>query len=183
MIEAGCCSSSRTSGTWWREDDAYADLTRTVRQFLAAPAMRTSAAATRGAPSPAGAARPACGWRSKIPTSKATRSCSRPRGAPDASGAGTLHYATQVSSGPPSFVVFGARTSRPDPSAIHRKPAPGGVPSRGVPITVRTVPGDADREQLHSDSNGTWRSLVAHRSGGPGVAGSSPAVPTDGRTW
>lgn len=27
-------------------------------------------------------------------------------------------------------------------------------------------------------SHGTWRSLAAHWSGGPGVAGSNPAVPT-----
>ena len=125
------------------QDDAYADLTRTVRQFLAAPVMRTSAAADEGCT----VSRRCCSTcmrvaTSKIPTSKVNEVVQQAqRERPTPRRTGTLHYATQVSSGPPSFVIFGG-ANEPDPSyrryienrlraAFHLE---------GVPIRVRYRP-------------------------------------------
>ena len=35
------------------------------------------------------------------------------------------------------------------------------------------------REQPRELNNGMWRSLVAHLTGGQGVAGSNPVIPTE----
>ena len=125
------------------KDDAYADLTRTVRQFLAAPVMRTSAGTGRGVHRlPPVLLDLHARWRSKIPTSKVNEVVQQAqRERPTPRRAGTLHYATQVSSGPPSFVIFGG-ANEPDPSyrryidnrlraAFHLE---------GVPIRVRYRP-------------------------------------------
>ena len=132
-------------------------------------------------------------WTSRVVTSKVNDVIQRAqRERPTPRNAGTLHYATQVSTGPPSFVVFGG-ANQPDPSYrryienrlrrdFHLGRALRADDHTSIsPGTTRRRPGAAG--ERYTLAHGTWRSLVAHRSGGPGVAGSSPAVPTDGLTW
>ena len=121
--------------------------------------------------------------------------------------AGTLHYATQVSSGPPSFVIFGGSRA-PDPSyqryienRLRRSfdldgvPDPAAVPPAGEegPQLGATVDrfemdrhGAAGPAQVptvvrpvHSPSSGRGAAWLARLSGGQKVAGSNPAGPTD----
>jgi GTPase len=109
------------------KDDVYRDLTRTATQFASAPVMRASAAAKVVGAKDFGGGRGVhrmppvlldlhSRWTSRVATSKVNdviQQAQRERPTPRV--AGTLHYATQVSSGPPSFVIFGGARA-PDPS-------------------------------------------------------------------
>lgn len=122
------------------KDDTYAELTQTVRQFAAAPVMRTSAATGRGVHRlPPVLLDLHARWMSRVATSKVNevvQQAQRERPTPRA--AGTLHYATQVSTGPPSFVIFGG-ANQPDPS--YRRYIENRIRRafglEGVPVRVR----------------------------------------------
>jgi GTPase len=125
------------------KDDTYADLTSTVRQFATAPVMRTSAATGRGVHRlPAVLLDLHARWKSRVTTSAVNDVIQRAqRERPTPRTAGTLHYATQVSSSPPSFVVFGG-ANEPDPSyrryienRLRRE-----FHLEGVPVRVRYRP-------------------------------------------
>ncbi len=125
------------------KDDTYADLTDTVRQFASAPVMRTSARTGRGVHRlPSVLLDLHTRWTSRVATSKVNEVIQQAqRERPTPRVAGTLHYATQVATGPPSFVVFGG-VNEPDPAyrryienrlrrAFHLE---------GVPVRVRYRP-------------------------------------------
>ena len=99
------------------KDDTYADLTHTARQFATAPVMRASAKTGRGVHRlPAVLLDLRERWRSRVPTSKVNEVVQQAqRERPTPRSAGTLHYATQVASAPPSFVIFGG-ANEPDPA-------------------------------------------------------------------
>lgn len=125
------------------KDETYADLTHTARQFTSAPVMRTSALTGRGVHRlPAVLLDLHARWRSRVPTAKVNEVIQRAqRERPTPRTAGTLHYATQVSTAPPSFVVFGG-ANEPDPS--YRRYIEGRLRREfhleGVPIRVRYRP-------------------------------------------
>jgi GTP-binding protein len=125
------------------KDDTYADLTQTLRQFAAAPVMRTSAKTGRGVHRlPSILVDLHARWTSRVPTSRVNevvQLAQRERPTPRSSG--TLHYATQVATGPPAFVVFGGATE-PDPTyrryverRLRRE-----FHLEGVPLRVRYRP-------------------------------------------
>ena len=126
-----------------RKDDTYADLTRTLRPFAGAPVMRASARTGRGVHRlPAVLVDLHARWMSRVPTSKVNavvQGAQRERPTPRSSG--TLHYASQVATGPPSFVIFGG-ANEPDPSyrryienRLRRE-----FHLEGVPLRVRYRP-------------------------------------------
>jgi GTPase len=125
------------------KDDAYADLTRTMRQFASAPVMRTSATTGRGVHRlPAILIDLHGRWSSRVPTSKVNDVIQRAqRERPTPRRAGTLHYATQVSTGPPTFVIFGGAH---EPDATYRRYIEGLLRREfhleGVPVRVRYRP-------------------------------------------
>ncbi|MEX0651251.1 MAG: ribosome biogenesis GTPase Der [Actinomycetota bacterium] len=125
------------------KDDTYADLTRTVRQFAAAPVMRASAVTGRGVHRlPPVLIDLHARWSSRVPTSKVNDVIQRAqRERPTPREAGTLHYATQVSTGPPTFVVFGGAG---EPDATYRRYIEGRLRRQfhleGVPVRVRYRP-------------------------------------------
>jgi GTPase len=104
------------------EDKAntYADLTETVRRSAGAPVMRTSASTGQGVHRLPGVlldlhAR----WTSRASTSRVNAIVQdAQRGRPTPRGSGTLHYATQVGTGPPAFVVFHGGS---EPDAGYRR--------------------------------------------------------------
>jgi GTP-binding protein len=99
------------------KDDTYADLTRVARQFASAPVMRTSATGGRGVHRlPPVLLDLHARWTTRVPTSTVNEIVQQAqRERPTPRSAGNLHYATQVSTGPPSFVIFGGATE-PDPA-------------------------------------------------------------------
>lgn len=125
------------------KDDTYADLSRTVKQFAAAPVMRASAVTGRGVHRlPPVLLDLHARWSSRVSTSKVNDVIQRAqRERPTPRQAGTLHYATQVSTGPPTFVVFGGAG---EPDATYRRYIEGRLRREfhleGVPIRVRYRP-------------------------------------------
>jgi GTP-binding protein len=99
------------------KDDTYADLSRAARQFASAPVVRASALSGRGVHRlPAVLLDLHARWTSRVPTSTVNeiiQQAQRERPTPRATG--NLHYATQVATGPPTFVIFGG-AHEPDPS-------------------------------------------------------------------
>ena len=126
----------------------------------------------------------------RVPTSKVNEVIQQAqRERPTPRIAGTLHYATQVSAGPPSFVIFGGAR---EPDAGYRRYLENrlrdafgfeGVPSppcasepahdsgpSGTPCNARPV---------QSAAAGRGAAWLARLTGGQKVAGSNPAGPTD----
>ncbi len=99
------------------KDDHYGILRETVIPFANATVMRTSAETGRGVHRlPPVLLDLHRRWTSRAPTAKVNdviQQAQRERPTPRV--AGNLHYATQVSTGPPSFVLFGG-ANEPDPS-------------------------------------------------------------------
>jgi GTP-binding protein len=97
------------------KDKLYKDLHRTVSSFARAPVARVSALSAQGVHRlPSLLVDLHRRWSFRAPTSKVNeivRAAQAERPTPRTTG--NLHYATQVSSGPPSFVVFGG-TKAPD---------------------------------------------------------------------
>jgi GTP-binding protein len=125
------------------KDDLYADLTRASMQFTAAPVMRVSALTGRGVHRlPPVLMDLHARWSSRVSTSKVNEVIQRAQQErPTPRDAGTLHYATQVSTGPPAFVVFGG--AKP-PDAGYRRYIEGRLRRafglQGVPIRVHYRP-------------------------------------------
>jgi GTPase len=99
------------------KDRVYRALSETLTPFAHASVMRTSAATGRGVHRLPPVLIDLHGrWTSRVPTSKVNDvvgAAQRERPTPRV--AGTLHYATQVSTSPPSFVIFGGANA-PDAS-------------------------------------------------------------------
>ena len=125
------------------KDDLYADLTRASMQFTSAPVMRVSALTGRGVHRlPPVLMDLHARWSSRVSTSKVNEVIQRAQQErPTPRDAGTLHYATQVSTGPPAFVVFGG--AKP-PDAGYRRYIEGRLRRtfglQGVPIRVHYRP-------------------------------------------
>src|SRR5690606_14761642 len=81
--------------------------------------------------------------------------------------------------------------------ASSKRSAVAGTIVAGMPATIRRA-GDIAREAVRGrvaepvgwgscppadSSTGMWRSLVAHLTGGQGVAGSNPVIPTEKPWW
>ncbi|HEX6130978.1 MAG TPA: ribosome biogenesis GTPase Der [Actinomycetota bacterium] len=121
-------------------DARFKDLGAALRPFAGAEVVRTSAATGQGVRRlPAILLDLHRRWSSRVPTAAVNellQAAQRERPTPRASG--TLHYATQVSAGPPTFVVFGGARP-PDPAyrrylenRIRRE-----LRLEGVPIRLR----------------------------------------------
>ena len=107
-------------------------------------------------------------------------------GRPTPRATGTLHYATQVSTGPPTFVIFGGAHEPEAPvSAVPRESAPPGArPCRRVPVRLRfegrgRALGGEPRALRIAVATGRGAAWLARLTGGQKVAGSNPAGPTD----
>jgi GTPase len=99
------------------KDRTYKQLQETLRPFARAAAMRTSARSGRGVnrlpPLLLDLHRR---WTLRASTSQVNEVIQQAqRERPTPRGTGNLHYATQVATGPPTFVVFGG-AKEPDPS-------------------------------------------------------------------
>jgi GTP-binding protein len=125
------------------KDDVYRDLSRAIGPFARAPVMRVSATRGRGVPRlPSVLLDLHRRWTSRVPTSKVNdviQQAQRERPTPRV--AGTLHYATQVAVGPPTFVVFGGAR---EPDATYRRYLENRLRRRfdldGVPVRLRFRP-------------------------------------------
>ena len=102
------------------KDRTYKNLNETLGVFAHASAVRTSALNGRGIQRLAPVlldlhAR----WNLRVATAKVNEVIQQAqRERPTARDASTLHYATQVSAGPPSFVIFGGAR---EPDAGYRR--------------------------------------------------------------
>jgi GTP-binding protein len=96
-------------------DRLFKQLTKTMTPFAGAPVVRTSALTGRGVDTlPAALVDLDSRWRSRVRTSRVNQVVEQAqRERPTPRGTGTLHYATQVSTGPPTFAVFGGRRIPP----------------------------------------------------------------------
>jgi GTPase len=122
------------------KEDLYRELRQTVVPFARAPVMRTSASTGRGVHRlPAVLLDLHQRWTSRATTSTVNEVLHRAqRERPTLRGAGSLHYATQVSTGPPAFVVFGGGK---EPDRGYRRYLENRLRSEldleGVPIKLR----------------------------------------------
>jgi GTP-binding protein len=122
------------------KEDLYRELRQTVVPFARAPVMRTSASTGRGVHRlPAVLLDLHQRWTSRATTSTVNEVLHRAqRERPTPRGAGSLHYATQVSTGPPAFVVFGGGK---EPDRGYRRYLENRLRSEldleGVPIKLR----------------------------------------------
>jgi GTP-binding protein len=100
-------------------DRTYKWLGEQMRPLAAAAVIRTSAKNGQGVHRlPPVLADLHARWSSRAPTAKVNEVVQRAQGErPTPRDAGTIHYATQVTAGPPSFVLFGGRA----PDAPYRR--------------------------------------------------------------
>lgn len=131
---------------WDRVEDkdvTYQDINETLSVFAGASAVRTSALTGRGVNRlPSLLMDLHTRWTSRVPTSKVNEvihQAQRERPTPRVAGA--LHYATQVSTGPPSFVVFGGAKA---PPATYRRYLENRLRSafdlKGIPVRIAFRP-------------------------------------------
>lgn len=122
------------------KDRAFKDLQQLILPFARAEAVRTSALSGQGVHRLPGILLDLHRrWTLRAPTSKVNeivQAAQAERPTPRATG--NLHYATQVSSGPPSFVVFGGATA---PNATYQRYLENRLRTElgfeGVPIRLR----------------------------------------------
>jgi len=122
------------------KDAAFKDLEASLRPFARAQAVRTSATRGQGVHRlPPILLDLRARWALRVPTSQVNELLeAAQRTRPMPRGAGRLHYATQVSAGPPTFVVFGGTK---DPGSGYRRYLENRLREthgwRGVPIRLR----------------------------------------------
>jgi GTP-binding protein len=125
------------------KDETYADLSQTARLFARAPVMRTSALTGRGVHRLPGLLVDLHRrWTSSVSTAKVNEVIQQAqRERPTPRSTGTLHYATQVATGPPAFVVFGGAN---EPDASYRRYIENRLRRtfgfEGVPLRIRFRP-------------------------------------------
>jgi GTP-binding protein len=131
-------------------EDAFRRLGRQLALFPGTPVVRTSALRGTGV----GRIVPALvsvheAWARRVPTAEVNEVLQRAlAAAPPPRGVGRIRYATQVSIGPPTFVLFGARTP-PAPyrryleNTLRRSFGFDGVPLRLVFRAKESRPGDS----------------------------------------
>lgn len=122
--------------------DRFLDLSMEARIVPGAPVVRTSALTGLGvgrvAPALFGVHR---AWSTRAPTAEVNRALATATGAhPVPRGGGRILYGTQVSAGPPTFVLFGAA----EPGAAYRRYLEGTLRSTfgfdGVPVRLTFRP-------------------------------------------
>jgi GTP-binding protein len=135
------------------KDDLYKDLKATLSPFARASVMRTSAVTGQGVHR----LQPVLmdlhrSWNLRVSTAKANdvlQQAQRERPTPRT--AGTLHYATQIDAGPPTFVIFGGKTP---PDAGYQRYLENRLRStfgwEGVPVRLRFRP----RQNTRGDAPG-----------------------------
>ena len=122
------------------KNELFRSLGETLRPFARVGVVRTSAATGQGVHRlPAILLDLRERWSRRAPTSTVNEILQEAQGErPTSRSAGSLHYATQVSSGPPTFVIFGGARS-PDPGyqryLEHRLRSE--LDLDGVPIRLR----------------------------------------------
>ncbi|MBI3648824.1 MAG: ribosome biogenesis GTPase Der [Actinobacteria bacterium] len=101
------------------KDRTFKGVQEEVRPLARASAVRTSAASGQGVHRlPHALVDLHARWGSRAPTAKVNEVIQQAQAElPTPRGAGTIHYATQVSSGPPAFVLFGGKA----PDAGYRR--------------------------------------------------------------
>ncbi len=111
IVDHGC-AFLLIANKWDRveeKDRTYRSLKQSLKPFADAEVMRTSALSGRGVHRLPSVLMDLHGrWSLRTPTSQVNdviQQAQRER--PTPRGAGSLHYATQVGTGPPSFVIFG----------------------------------------------------------------------------
>jgi GTP-binding protein len=135
-----------------QKDRMYKELHETLVPFARASVLRTSAIRGQGVPRlPAVLTDLHARWDRRVPTSKVNEVIHRAQAErPTPRRAGTMHYATQVSSGPPTFVIFGG--AAPDAGyqrfIEHRLRQELGF--EGVPIRLRFRPRTGSKRRTDS---------------------------------
>ena len=121
------------------KDRAFKDLQASIQPFARATVVRTSALRGQGVHRLPHLVMDLHGrWRSRAPTSRVNEILEKAqadRAVPR--GTGRIHYGTQVATGPPVFVLFGARAPE---AAYHRfleNRLRGELGLEGVPIKLR----------------------------------------------
>jgi GTPase len=118
--------------------DRFVELKHALELFPGTPVLRTSALTASGVTKVLPALlRVHEAWTKRVPTSEVNRVLQSALAAtPPPRDTGRIRYATQVSSGPPSFVVFGSR----EPSASYRRYLEGALRRAfgfdGVPVRL-----------------------------------------------
>jgi GTP-binding protein len=132
------------------KDARYQELAETVRPFANATVMRASAKTGRGVHRlPPVLLDLHERWTSRISTSKVNEVIQQAqRERPTPRVAGTLHYATQVATGPPSFVIFGGAN---EPDGTYQRYLENRLRRTfdldGVPIRLKFRPRKRHRKQ------------------------------------
>ena len=122
------------------KDRRFKELTEEARLLARAGVIRTAAVHGRGVRRvPSALLDLHERWSSRALTSRVNEVLRQAQGArPSPRAAGTLHYATQVSTGPPSFVIFGgARLPDPGYRRYLENRFREAFSMEGVPITLR----------------------------------------------
>jgi GTP-binding protein len=120
-------------------DRLFKDLTEQIKPFARTSLLRTSALIGTGVGRiPAELLRVHTAWSSRVATTKVNEALQQaqderppPRGAP------RFRYGTQVSSGPPSFVLFGAKAPGPGYQRFIENRFRREFDLEGVPIRLR----------------------------------------------
>jgi GTP-binding protein len=125
------------------KDERYNDLQATLRPFANAKVARTSALKGSGVHRlPPVLLDLYARWTLRVPTSKVNDVIQRAqRERPTPRNTGTLHYATQVQAGPPTFVIFGGAHA---PDAAYQRYLANRLRAAfgfdGVPVRLRFRP-------------------------------------------
>ncbi|MDP9329559.1 MAG: ribosome biogenesis GTPase Der [Actinomycetota bacterium] len=132
-----------------QKDRTYKELSDTLVPFARASVLRTSAIRGQGVPRlPAVLTDLHARWARRVPTAKVNEIIHRAQAEnPTPRRAGTMHYATQVSSGPPTFVIFGGAA----PDAGYQRFIENRLRQEfgfgGVPIRLRFRPRTGNRRR------------------------------------
>lgn len=124
-------------------DRAFKELTEEVTSFARAQVVRTSAKTGSGVPRlPAALVALHARWSNRVPTAEVNRVLGEVQGErPTPQGTGRVLYGTQVSSGPPTFVLFAGKVGGKSPDAPYRRFLENRIRREfgfeGVPIRIR----------------------------------------------
>jgi GTPase len=120
------------------KDRTYKELVEAVALFSGASVWRTSALTGAGvAPLPSGLVELHERWGRRVPTSEVNRVLSEAQDERPAPGGIRYRYSTQVSAGPPTFVLFGGRPPSPSYQRFLEGRLRRAFDLGGVPIRLR----------------------------------------------
>ena len=129
------------------KDVTYRALRETASVFASVPVVRTSALTGAGISRlPARLTRVQERWRHRAPTAEVNRILRDAQAAHPAPGGASYLYGTQVSSGPPAFVLFGGRAPGTSYSRFLEGSLRRAIGLEGVPVRLRFRPKGKRRE-------------------------------------